>query len=74
MFYVLFLRRLCMWALCDLIEGMSTWFQVIPPGMEFNHIIPHEGDIDAETEVNEDGKSPDPPIWSEVWSIYNTLI
>lgn len=40
--------------------------QVIPPGMEFNHIVPHEGDMDAETEVNEDGKSPDPPIWSEV--------
>ncbi|KAK6156510.1 hypothetical protein DH2020_010758 [Rehmannia glutinosa] len=39
---------------------------VIPPGMEFHHIIPHDGDMDAETEASEDGKSPDPPIWAEV--------
>lgn len=38
--------------------------KVIPPGMEFHHIIPHDGDMDAETEANEDGKSP--PIWTEV--------
>ncbi|XP_022882411.1 probable sucrose-phosphate synthase 1 [Olea europaea var. sylvestris] len=44
---------------------------VIPPGMEFNHIVPHEGDMDAETEVNEDGKSPDPPIWSEIMRFFS---
>lgn len=40
--------------------------QVIPPGMEFHHIVPHEGDMDGETEGSEDGKTPDPPIWAEV--------
>ena len=40
--------------------------QVIPPGMEFHHIVPHDGDMDGETEGNEDGKSPDPHIWGEV--------
>lgn len=39
--------------------------QVIPPGMEFHHIVPHEGDMDGE-EGSEDGKTPDPPIWTEV--------
>lgn len=45
---------------------MHFLLQVIPPGMEFHHIIPHDGDMDAEPEPNEDGKSPDPPIWTEV--------
>lgn len=41
--------------------------QIIPPGMEFHHIVPHDGDMDGETEANEDHPtSPDPPIWSEV--------
>lgn len=40
--------------------------KVIPPGMEFHHIVPHDGDMDNDTESNEDGKSPDPPIWTEV--------
>lgn len=41
--------------------------QVIPPGMEFHHIVPHDGDIDGETEESEDHQaSPDPPIWAEV--------
>ncbi|CAA0806465.1 Sucrose-phosphate synthase 1 [Striga hermonthica] len=44
---------------------------VIPPGMEFHHIIPHEGDMDAETEGNEDGKSPDPPIWAEIMRFFS---
>ncbi|KAL0333988.1 UNVERIFIED_CONTAM: putative sucrose-phosphate synthase 1 [Sesamum angustifolium] len=39
---------------------------VIPPGMEFHHIIPHDGDMDGETEANEDGKSSDPPIWQRL--------
>ncbi|CAH2057253.1 unnamed protein product [Thlaspi arvense] len=39
---------------------------VIPPGMEFHHIVPHEGDMDGETEGSEDQPtSPDPPIWFE---------
>ncbi|EYU18237.1 hypothetical protein ABFS82_10G112000 [Erythranthe guttata] len=44
---------------------------VIPPGMEFHHIIPHEGDMDAETEANEDGKSPDPTIWTEIMRFFS---
>ncbi|KAI7751649.1 hypothetical protein M8C21_026209 [Ambrosia artemisiifolia] len=43
---------------------------VIPPGMEFNHIIPHDGDMDGETEGTEDRQaSPDPPIWAEVHTL-----
>lgn len=43
------------------------FIQVIPPGMEFNHIITHEGDIDGDSEGNDDHQAaPDPPIWSEV--------
>lgn len=35
--------------------------------MEFHHIVPQDGDMDGETEGNEDNPaSPDPPIWSEV--------
>lgn len=41
--------------------------QVIPPGMEFHHIVPHDGEMDGEVEKDEDNPaSPDPPIWSEV--------
>lgn len=41
--------------------------QVIPPGMEFHHIVPHNGDVDGEVERDEGSPaSPDPPIWSEV--------
>lgn len=44
---------------------------VIPPGMEFNHIIPHEGDMDGETEGGEDHQaSPDPPIWTEIMRFF----
>jgi len=40
---------------------------VIPPGMEFHHIIPLEGDMDGEVEGNEHNVgSADPPIWLEV--------
>lgn len=49
------------------IDRSSNCMQVIPPGMEFHHIVPHDGDIDGETEENEDHQaSPDPPIWAEV--------
>jgi sucrose-phosphate synthase len=45
--------------------GMSL--QVIPPGMEFHHIVPQDGDMEGETEGNEEHPtSPDPHIWSEV--------
>ncbi|KAF5934903.1 hypothetical protein HYC85_026032 [Camellia sinensis] len=41
--------------------------QVMPPGMEFHHIVPHDGDAEGETEANEDQPaSPEPPIWPEV--------
>ncbi|CAK7345312.1 unnamed protein product [Dovyalis caffra] len=40
---------------------------IIPPGMEFNHIISEDGDMDGKIEGNEDHHtSPDPPIWSEI--------
>ncbi|KAJ4958203.1 hypothetical protein NE237_025314 [Protea cynaroides] len=44
---------------------------VIPPGMEFHHIVPHDGDMDGETEGNEDNpSSPDLPIWSEIMRFF----
>ncbi|KAF9613835.1 hypothetical protein IFM89_012367 [Coptis chinensis] len=44
---------------------------VIPPGMEFHHIVPHDGDMDGETEGNEDNPaSPDPPIWPEIMRFF----
>ncbi|KMT02758.1 hypothetical protein BVRB_8g193450 [Beta vulgaris subsp. vulgaris] len=45
---------------------------VIPPGMEFNHIVPHEGDMDGETEETEEHPtSPDPPIWAEIMRFFS---
>ncbi|KAL9223960.1 hypothetical protein vseg_000041 [Gypsophila vaccaria] len=45
---------------------------VIPPGMEFNHIVPHEGDMDGETEESDEHPtSPDPPIWTEVMRFFS---
>nr|AVH87204.1 sucrose-phosphate synthase 2 [Litchi chinensis] len=45
---------------------------VIPPGMEFHHIVPHDGDMDGEVEKNEDNPaSPDPPIWSEIMRFFS---
>ncbi|KAJ4850004.1 putative protein serine/threonine kinase [Turnera subulata] len=45
---------------------------VIPPGMEFHHIIPHDGDIDGEEENDEENSaSPDPPIWSEIMRFFS---
>ncbi|KAB2024883.1 hypothetical protein ES319_D06G116300v1 [Gossypium barbadense] len=43
---------------------------VIPPGMEFHHIVPHEGDMDGDAERNEEDPTPDPPIWSEVMRFF----
>ncbi|KHG17450.1 Solanesyl diphosphate synthase 1 [Gossypium arboreum] len=45
---------------------------VIPPGMEFHHIIPHDGDMDGDVERNEENStSPDPPIWSEIMRFFS---
>ena len=47
--------------------------QIIPPGVEFGHII-HDFDMDGE-EDNPSPASEDPPIWSQVTvfsSAYNT--
>jgi len=38
--------------------------QIIPPGVEFGHII-HDFDMDGEEE-NPSPASEDPPIWSQV--------
>ncbi|KAF6158106.1 hypothetical protein GIB67_014900 [Kingdonia uniflora] len=44
---------------------------VMPPGMEFHHIVPQDGDMDGEAEGNEDNPvSPDPPIWSEIMRFF----
>ncbi|GKV02572.1 hypothetical protein SLEP1_g14997 [Rubroshorea leprosula] len=44
---------------------------IIPPGMEFHHIVPQDGDMDGETEGNEDHPAtPDPPIWSEIMRFF----
>lgn len=41
--------------------------QVIPPGMEFHHIAPLDGDVEGVIEGSDDHPaSPDPPIWTEV--------
>ncbi|KAJ8751701.1 hypothetical protein K2173_025869 [Erythroxylum novogranatense] len=45
---------------------------VIPPGMEFHHILPHDGDMDGEDGRNEDNPaSPDPPMWSEIMRFFS---
>ncbi|KAF2303800.1 hypothetical protein GH714_023487 [Hevea brasiliensis] len=46
---------------------------VIPPGMEFHHIIPNDGDMDGEEdEKGEDNPAaPDPPIWSEIMRFFS---
>ncbi|XP_050219619.1 probable sucrose-phosphate synthase 1 isoform X2 [Mercurialis annua] len=45
---------------------------VIPPGMEFHHVIPHDGDMDGEEEKYDDNPaSHDPPIWSEIMRFFS---
>jgi len=34
--------------------------------MEFNHIVPHGGDMEDTDGNEEHPTSPDPPIWAEV--------
>ncbi|RVW65301.1 putative sucrose-phosphate synthase 1 [Vitis vinifera] len=44
---------------------------IIPPGMEFHHIIPQDGDMDGEIEGSgADPSSPDPPIWAEIMRFF----
>ncbi|XP_072969532.1 probable sucrose-phosphate synthase 4 [Typha angustifolia] len=44
---------------------------VIPPGMEFSHIVVPDVDMDGDGEGNEDTSvSPDPPIWSEIMRFF----
>ncbi|MED6205143.1 hypothetical protein PIB30_015265 [Stylosanthes scabra] len=44
---------------------------IIPPGMEFHHIAPQDGDLDGELEGNLDHPAPqDPPIWSEIMRFF----
>jgi hypothetical protein len=38
--------------------------QIIPPGVEFGHVV-HDFDMDGEEE-NHGPASEDPPIWSQV--------
>ncbi|CAI8610395.1 unnamed protein product [Vicia faba] len=45
---------------------------VIPPGMEFHHIAPLDGDIETEPEGILDHPAPqDPPIWSEIMRFFS---
>ncbi|KAH7659962.1 Sucrose-phosphate synthase plant protein [Dioscorea alata] len=45
---------------------------VIPPGMEFHHIVSQDGDTDGDVDGNEDNPaSPDPPIWSEIMRFFS---
>ncbi|KAH9760592.1 Sucrose-phosphate synthase 1 [Citrus sinensis] len=45
---------------------------VIPPGIEFHHIVRHNGDVDGEVERDEGSPaSPDPPIWSEIMHFFS---
>ncbi|GAB2300289.1 putative protein serine/threonine kinase [Dionaea muscipula] len=41
---------------------------IIPPGMEFRNVNPHDGDTDGETEGSEDHP---PPIWAEVMRFFS---
>ncbi|XP_061350887.1 probable sucrose-phosphate synthase [Gastrolobium bilobum] len=44
---------------------------VIPPGMEFHHIVPQDGDIEGEPEGSLDHPAPqDPPIWAEIMRFF----
>ncbi|CAH2073125.1 unnamed protein product [Thlaspi arvense] len=45
---------------------------VIPPGMEFHHIVPHDVDADGEgARDDENPQAPDPPIWSEIMRFFS---
>ncbi|CAA7039067.1 unnamed protein product [Microthlaspi erraticum] len=42
---------------------------VIPPGMEFHHIVPH--DVDADGDDENPQSAADPPIWSEIMRFFS---
>ncbi|CAN1146695.1 Probable sucrose-phosphate synthase 1 [Linum perenne] len=45
---------------------------VIPPGMEFHHIVPHDGDVEGETDGNDDHPTtPEPSIWPEIMRFFS---
>ncbi|RID73747.1 hypothetical protein BRARA_B00877 [Brassica rapa] len=43
----------------------------IPPGMEFNHIVPHDGDMEDADGNEEHPTSRDPPIWAEIMRFFS---
>ncbi|KAI4344194.1 hypothetical protein L6164_011445 [Bauhinia variegata] len=44
---------------------------IIPPGMEFHHIVPQDGDLESEPDGNLYHPAPqDPPIWSEIMRFF----
>ncbi|CAM8886278.1 unnamed protein product [Rhodiola kirilowii] len=45
---------------------------VIPPGMEFHHIVVHDGDIDVDAEGNDEHSGTHhPPIWGEIMRFFS---
>ncbi|KAM0933897.1 putative sucrose-phosphate synthase [Dioscorea sansibarensis] len=45
---------------------------IIPPGMEFHHIVVHDTDMDDDVEGNEENPAtPDPPIWFEIMRFFS---
>uniref|UniRef100_A0A7N0U7J7 Sucrose-phosphate synthase n=1 Tax=Kalanchoe fedtschenkoi TaxID=63787 RepID=A0A7N0U7J7_KALFE len=45
---------------------------VIPPGMEFHHIVAHNGDMDSDMEGNDENSgTQDPPIWGEIMRFFS---
>ncbi|XP_022133063.1 probable sucrose-phosphate synthase 1 isoform X2 [Momordica charantia] len=45
---------------------------VIPPGMEFHHVVLPDADMDGEVEKTDDGHgSSDPPIWAEIMRFFS---
>ncbi|KAL9274135.1 Sucrose-phosphate synthase-like protein [Drosera capensis] len=54
----------------DEMSGTSASVLVIPPGMEFNHIVPHDADMDGDAEAHDENTSSDPPIWSEIMRFF----
>ncbi|MFS8005466.1 putative sucrose-phosphate synthase [Helianthus anomalus] len=44
---------------------------VIPPGMEFKHIVPNRGGADDDSEgYQESSTTPNPPVWSEIMRFF----
>ena len=60
------------------LSHLGTFFQVIPPGMDFSNVVAQEDSAEADGDlaaiISTDGASPKsvPPIWSEVSYINRT--